>query len=434
MIQVNSYTDLTNSLDSEYAVLGSVLVANNVMDEIAEMLEPRDFTIVAHELIWKGMKYRYRKNETIDLVTISAMLQQYGRLEEIGGIGYLSKLSSYAISPHAAKLYAETVRSRAYRRRAIEAGTRIMEIAQDGDIEDDETLFRKVEHEAMSVRPQNSGDIKSLADSRQEYFDYLNSNEDFIYTGFKLFDEWMGGIGRNWLYILAARPSVGKTAKMLQMIRNVAEQNVGDILVWSQEMNRNQLLNRMMASGLGINGSKIRRKELTFNDKMRMNDEYDRLEKLPLFIEDAKNVTIDEIRAYARQHKRKYGKLGLIAVDYLTILNIVQQKGETRSQAVGYVTRTAKQMARELDVPFLMLAQLSRQGADEPKLEHLRDSGEIEQDADVVEFLWHNPEVTDPNGKVIQSIIAKGRDVGTNQFQYLFKGWIQRYEEYSTHG
>ncbi|CAM4099817.1 AAA family ATPase [Paenibacillus alkaliterrae] len=424
--------DMLQTIESESAVLGAVFLDNQVLDDIVEMLEPRDFTIEANELIWKAMQYQYKRNLPSDLVTITAMLQQYDRLEETGGVSYLAKLANSVPTSTHAKYYADIIRSRSYRRRANEAGIKITQLSMDADYSDDEVLFQEVERIALGVRPSISGDMKSLAEARQEYFEYLGQKDDFLNTGFRQFDEWMGGIGRGWLYVLAGRPSVGKTAKALQMMRGIAEQNAGHVLLWSQEMKRNQLLNRMIAPASGISGNRIRRKEMDESEMKRLRDAYDILEKLPLHIEDAKNVTIDEVRAAARQFKRKHGRLGAIVVDYLTIMKIVQQKGETRSQAVGYVTRTAKQIALELDCPFIMLAQLSRDGKDEPKLEHLRDSGEIEQDADVVEFLWHNPEDTHREGKVIQSIIAKGRDVGVNQFKYLFKGWIQKYEELAT--
>ena len=424
--------DMLQTIESESAVLGSVLLNNQVLDDIAEKLEPRDFTIEAHELIWKAMQYQYKRNLPSDLVTITAMLQQYDRLEETGGVAYLAKLANSVPTATNATYYADIIRSRSYRRRANDAGIQIAQLSMDSDYSDDEVLFQEVERIALGVRPTISGDMKSLAEARQEYFEYLGTKDDFLNTGFNQFDEWMGGIGRGWLYVLAGRPSVGKTAKALQMMRGIAEQDAGHVLLWSQEMKRNQLLNRMIAPASGISGNRIRRKEMDESEMKRLAAAYDILEKLPLHIEDAKNVTIDEVRAAARQFKRKHGRLGAIVVDYLTIMKIVQQKGETRSQAVGYITRTAKQIALELDCPFIMLAQLSRDGKDEPKLEHLRDSGEIEQDADVVEFLWHNPEETHREGKVIQSIIAKGRDVGVNQFKYLFKGWIQKYEELAT--
>lgn len=424
--------DMLQTIESEQAVLGAVFLKNEVMDEISDMLHPRDFTTETHELIWKAMKYQYERNRPNDLVTIVDMLQKYGRLEEIGGVSYLAKLANSSPTAAHAKHYAEIVASRSLRRRANEIGMQIAQMSMDSEIEDDETFCQEIERVIESLRPNVSADMKSMAEVRDDYFAFLAQKDDFINTGFSNFDEWMGGIGRGWLYILAGRPSVGKTAKCLQMMRGIAEQDAGHVLMWSQEMKRNQLINRMMAPATGISGNRIRRKEFDQFELDRMHAAYDHLEKLPLHIEDAKNVTIDEVRATARQFKRKYGKLGAIFVDYLTIMKIVQKKGETRSQAVGYVTRTAKQIALELDCPFIMLAQLSREGKDEPKLEHLRDSGEIEQDADVVEFLWHNTEDTHREGKVIQSIIAKGRDVGVNQFRYLFKGWVQKYEELPT--
>jgi replicative DNA helicase len=419
--------DTQQLLNTESAVLGAVLLDNDVMHDIAEMLEPRDFSYMVHELIWKAMQYQYRNNRPNDLVTLTSMLAKYDRLQEVGGVAYLSQLANSCPTSANAKYYVDIVKHAAYRKRAKEAAERILQLCEDED--DNEQLFSEVEKAALGVRPGESGTMQHISDNKQSYMQYLQTKDDFIFTNFTKFDEWMGGIGRGWLYILAGRPSVGKTAKMLQVARGIAEQNVGEVLIWSQEMKRNQLFNRMIAPVALVNGNRIRKKELEPFELERITEAFDKLEQLPLHIEDAKNVTIEEVRATARQIKRKYGKLGAIIVDYLTIMNIKQQKGETRSQAVGYVTRTAKQIALEMDCPFIMLAQLSRDGKDEPKLEHLRDSGEIEQDADVVEFLWHNPEVTNPKGKVIQSVIAKGRDVGVNNFEYLFEGWYQRYSE-----
>lgn len=417
-------------IEAEQAVLGAVFLDNNVMDEVSEMLEPRDFTVHAFELIWNAMLYNYKNSKPNDPLTIVGQLKKYNRLEEVGGISFISELASSVPSAASAKYYAEIVQSNAYRRRGTTAGYKIAQLA-DESFESDEDYLHEVEKIALSVRPKTIGDMKHLSQTRKEYFEYLEQKDDFIYTGFNAFDEWMGGIGRGWLYILAGRPSVGKTAKALQMAVGIAQQGAGEVLIWSQEMKRNQLLNRMLSPLSGINGNRIRRKLIEPWEREKIETAYDTLESLPLHIEDAKNVTIEEVRSTARQIKRKYGRIGAIMVDYLTIMKIVQQRGETRSQAVGHVTRTAKQIALELDCPFIMLAQLSREGKDEPKLEHLRDSGEIEQDADVVEFLWHNPDETSTRGKVIQSIIAKGRDVGVNQFKYLFQGWIMKYDEYT---
>lgn len=426
---MNLYTSQHQAIEAERSVLGAVLLSPNVMDHVHNLLEPRDFTTLSHELVWKGMKYLYRKNQPIDIITLYNMLVTYKRAEEAGGINYLTELASSVPTASHAVEHAKIVQSRAYRRRGIETGEEIIRLTMEQTFENDEDYFQSVEKLALAIRPQVGGDMKHLSETRDEYMNYLLQKDDFIYTGFRAFDEWMGGVGRGWLYILAGRPSVGKTAKALQMAVNIASQDVGQVLIWSQEMKRNQLLNRMLSPITNINGNRIRKKTLEPVEIQFLMGAYDDLQKLPLHIEDAKNVTIEEVRATARNIQRRHGRLGAIFIDYLTIMKIIQQKGETRSQAVGYVTRTAKQVALELDCPIFMLAQLSREGAGEPKLEHLRDSGEIEQDADVVEFLWHNPDDTHKEGKVIQSVIAKGRDIGVNNFRYVFKGWIQRYEE-----
>lgn len=427
---MSSIIDRQRVIEAEQAIIGAIFLEQSVMNELYELLEPRDFSVESYSLIWEAMRYNYNKSIPIDYVTIVGQLHKYNRLEEVGGADHIAKLAQATPSTANAQYYAGIVRDAAIKRRGTIAGQSIFNLA-DQEFDSTEDYLNELERIAESVRPNSNGDMKHLSETKQEYFDYLDTKDDFVFTGFRAFDEWMGGIGRGWLYILAGRPSVGKTAKALQMAVGIAQQESGPVLIWSQEMKRNQLINRVLSTVAEVNSNRIRRKTLEPWEVARLRDAYDKLERLPLHIEDAKNVTIEEVRSTARQFKRKHGQIGAIMVDYLTIMKIIQRKGETRSQAVGYVTRTAKQTALELDCPFIMLAQLSRDGAGEPKLEHLRDSGEIEQDADVVEFLWHNPEDTVPHGqgKVIQSVIAKGRDVGINDFRYLFKGWWQKYEE-----
>ncbi|GAB7387403.1 replicative DNA helicase [Bacillaceae bacterium] len=400
------------------------------MDELVGILEPRDFVIETHQLLWRAMVYQYERNRPCDYVTISQLLLKYDRTRDIPS-SYLLSLTESVPSTANAKFYAQIVKSNAIRRRAIDAAQRIIQITQDRELEDDEEYLQTIERLIQEVRPGDAGEMKHIREIRQAYMEYLQQKDDFIFTGFQAFDRWMGGIGRGWLYVLAGRPSVGKTAKMLQMAIGIAKQNVGEVLIFSQEMKREQLLNRMIAPMTAIHANRIRRKELSELEMQKIEAAYDELEKLPLHIEDAKNVTIEEVRATARRIKRRYGRLGAIIVDYLTIMKIPQEKGETRAQAIGRVTKAAKQTALELDCPFIMLAQLNRESKKEkePGLEHLKESGDIEQDADVVEFLWHNPEDVHPDGKVVQSIIAKGRDVGTEKFRYLFQGWIQRFKE-----
>ncbi|MNR93428.1 Replicative DNA helicase [compost metagenome] len=422
-------------LDAESGVLGSVLLNDSVMDDVASLLEPRDFSREIHSLIWKGMLYKYQNNQPIDMMTMTESLVRYERLEEIGGVGYLSKLANSVPSAANADYYAQMVRSNAYRRRGVEAGGKIIRLTNEEEFESDEAYFTALEKVALGVRPTTGGNMKHVSETRKEFFDWLDTEDDLIKTGFKSFDEWMGGIGRGWLYIKAGRPSVGKTANALQTASGIASNSDnGQVLIWSQEMKRAQLLTRMLSSKTNMPISRIRRKgELTPEEKEKLRKAYDQLELLPLHIEDAKNVTIHEVKATARKIKRRHGKIGAILIDYLQIMNIPVAKGSNRSQAIGEVTRAAKQTAFDLDCPIILLSQLSREGAkaEEPKLEHLRESGEIEQDADVVEFLWHNTDEKHKSGaKVVESIIAKGRDVGVNKFKYLFHGWNQKYEEW----
>jgi replicative DNA helicase len=423
------------TIEAEKAVLGSVFLDNQVMDDIAESLEPRDFSQYAHQIIWKALLYMHQHAKPIDVLTFTDMLITYKRLEEIGGVPYLTELfNTVPTSAHAA-YYANIVHKRATRRRIAELGGKITQLALAEEHEE-EQLFDTIQKMAESVRPGAKTELLHPSETRQAYYEHLTKPDDLILTGFPQMDEWMGGIGRGDLYILAARPGVGKTAKMLQLIRNIAAQGKGCCLIYSQEMKRLKLYNRMISSMTGIPAKRFRRKNLSPNELDEIMNSYQTLESLPIHIADEKRVTIEEIRSEARMMKRKQGSIAMICVDYLGIMNITQTKVMTRAQAIGEVTKVAKQIAMELDCVFLLLCQMNRESkkACRPSLEHLNESGSIEADADIVEFLWENPEDTHPGqqhlgAKVVQSIIAKGRDIGINEFRYAFKGWVQQFHD-----
>ena len=181
------------ALEAETAVLGSVLLKQNVMDEIGELLEPVDFSSVAHETIWKCMKFLYSKNSPIDFVTVTNMLNAANALEKVGSVTYLAALAESVPSTANVAHYAKIVRSRGYRKRAYEAGQKIMELAVSDDGLLDEDFFQNIERSILAVRPASSGDMKHVSETRKEYFEYLAQKDDFIYSGFKAFDEWMGG-------------------------------------------------------------------------------------------------------------------------------------------------------------------------------------------------------------------------------------------------
>lgn len=416
-------------IQAEQSVLGAVFLDSSVLDDIV-FLEKRDFYISKHQVIYEVLRYLENKGDPVDVVTVTSALEKFGGVENIGGVSYLTELAAACPTTANTEYYARIIRSKALERRIKNTAEIIKGMSRD-DYESDEQFFSYVEELVQEMRPQDNVKMRSFSESRQDYFEHLAKKAEFIKTDFPQFDAWAKGVWRGWLFISAGRPSVGKTALMLQRMYGVSKQHEGVVLIWSQEMDENQVKDRMISQATGINYGKIKSKNLNEKEKSQIDLAYEGFEYLPIFIQDSAGVTIDEIRATARQFKKKYGKIACVAVDYLQIMNIPQRKGETRAQAIGRVTGEAKRIAREMNCCFMMLSQMSREfeKALKPQLSHLKESGSIEQDADVVEFLWHDPEDTDIGGKVIQQTIAKGRDTGLNEFRLLFQGWIQRFKE-----
>ncbi len=415
-------------IQAEQSVLGAVFLESSVLDDIS-FLEDRDFIVPKHQQIYKVMKWLDKRNEPVDVVTVAEMYLKHNKIGEVN-MTYLAELANSCPTAANAVHYAKIVRSSALERRVRNTGHILTGMNRE-DYESDEEFFSRVEELVAEIRPVDNSKMLAVEQTRENYFEYLKKKAEFIPTGFKKFDDWAHGVWRGWLFVSAGRPSVGKTAMLLQRVLGVALQKQGLVMIYSQEMDRNQLYDRMMANLTGIPYPRIKHKKLTKDDMDLIEYNWEMLESLPIYIDDRSNVSIDEIRADARRMKRKHGKIAMIAVDYLQIMNIPQKKSETRSQAIGNVTKAAKDIARQMNCCFMMLSQMTRDSETykKPMLSHLKESGAIEQDADVVEFLWHDPNDTHPQGKVIQQFIAKGRDTGINEFRLLFKGWKQKFEE-----
>ncbi len=427
--------DAQIDVQAEQSVLGAVFLDTTALDDI-RFLEDRDFSNEAHQLIYKVMKYLDDRDIPVDLVTVTQEFAKFDRAQEMGGPSYLTKLAQAAPSSANARYYASIVRSAALRRRGSLIGSQIRSLAHE-HFESDEDYFSAVEDLVDELRPGQTQKMQSLAEIREDYFKHLTSSPEKLSTvWFKQFDAW-SQLWRGWLYIIAGRPSVGKTAKALQLLHGIAIGNptAGPVLIWSQEMGKAELIDRMVSMVTQINYPRLIDKggEGGFTDEEyeKITDAYDRIERLKIFVQDSAGVTIDEIRATVKQFKKRYGQIAAVIVDYLQIMEIPQKRSETRAQAIGYVTRSAKSMARRHKFVFIMLSQLDRAVDDEePKLRHLKESGSIEQDADVVEFLWYNvKDQTQPGKKIIDSIFAKGRNVGTNRFKLEFRWWNQMYVE-----
>ncbi|MDV2683765.1 DnaB-like helicase C-terminal domain-containing protein [Alkalihalophilus lindianensis] len=425
---MNSLSD--HSFQAEQSVLGAVLLDADVLDEIS-FLEERDFS-PSHAEILKVMRYLDEQNKPVDLVTVTTEYNHFRRLDQIGGIDYLVKLVDACPTTANVKHYAKIVRSKAIRKRGSDIGNQIAELAH-ADFKTDEEYFSAAEVLLDKMRPQEVGKMQSFKETKERYLKHLKQKVSTILSGMKSFDTWSKGLGRQELFVSAGRPSMGKTALLMQRVRGIAEHNpsAGCILVYSQEMADNELKDRMISNMTGIPFARIKSKALSEKEEAAVLKAYEQLEQYLIFIQDSAGVTIQEIRSTARQFKRKYGRIAMIAVDYLQIMSIPQAKNESRAQAIGNVTTTAKRIAREMDCNFMMLSQMSRESENKkkPQLSDLKESSNIEQDADVVEFLWHDSGDTHQNGKVVQQFIAKGRNIGINEFRLLFRGWKQHFEE-----
>ncbi|GAK05636.1 replicative DNA helicase [Geomicrobium sp. JCM 19037] len=349
-----------NAIQAEQSVLGAVFIDPQVMDDIT-FLESRDFLTDQHQKIYEVMKYLDSRSKPIDLTTVTAEYQKYGRMDESGGVSYLTDLAGSVPSTANTIHYARIVRSAAHKRRGADIGAQIIALT-DQDFESDEDYFSAAESLVQQMRPIEEGRMKNFAETRDDYMIYLQKDAlgDFIKTGFNKFDAWSNGIARGWLFVSAGRPSVGKTAMLLQRVYGVAKQDAGPVLIYSQEMGENQLKDRIVSAVTGIPLNRIKNKNLESYDLQKISDLYDELEKLPIFIQDSAGVSMDTVRATAKRFKRKHGKVAMIAVDYLQIMSIPQAKGELRTTAIGKVTSAAKQLARDIDCCFMMLSQMTR--------------------------------------------------------------------------
>ncbi|MCM3487871.1 AAA family ATPase [Alkalihalophilus marmarensis] len=421
---------LANDISAEQSVLGAILLDSAVIDDVM-FLEERDFALKKHQQLFKVIKYMDESSKPIDLMTVTEEYHKFGQLDDIGGVNYLSDLVDACPTTSNVSHYGKIVRSKAIRRRGIEIGKQIEDLSSES-FPSDEDYFSAVEDLVENIRPQNTGEMESLKEFKESYFKHLTTPVSRVLTGFSQFDEWSNGLGRTDLFVSAGRPSMGKTAMLLQRIRGILEnQSSGVVLLWSQEMSKHQIVDRMISNATEIKFPKINQKKLDDFELEVVKVMYEKLEQKPIFVRDAAGVSIQEIRSVARQFKRKYGKIDLIAVDYLQIMKIPQANGESRSQAIGNVTGMAKRIAKEMDCPFMLLSQMTRESEmkKKPTLADLKESGAIEQDADVVEFLWEKPDDKKRGGKVVQQFIAKGRNIGINEFRLFFRGYIQKFRE-----
>ncbi|MBL8159607.1 replicative DNA helicase [Candidatus Saccharibacteria bacterium] len=420
------------SLDAEVSLLGAVLIDQDILAEISSIVRPRDFYDKRHEIIFGAMIRLFEQHKPVDLLTLTEALKNKEELDDIGGPGYLADLTTSVPTAAHAESYAEIVSQKATRRRLIKASSEIAEYSFDEDSNIQE-LLGKAEAELFAVSETNvKQDVTSIAEILNESFerlDELHRNKGQlrgVRTGWRDLDAKTAGLQRSDLIILAARPAMGKTTLVTNLAYNVATKEKKPVILFSLEMSKEQLVNRMLADAANVDSWAIRTGNLTDEDFEKLSHAMGELAEAPIYIDDTPGLTVLEMRTKARRIAHDQ-PLGLIIIDYLQLMSGSSSGNQSnRVQEVSEISRGLKLVARELDVPLIALSQLSRtvetRTPQIPQLADLRESGSIEQDADIVMFIYreqyYNPETDRQN--ITDLIIAKHRNGPVGRIELYF--------------
>jgi replicative DNA helicase len=416
--------------EAEQSVLGAVFLSKEALITAIEILRPEDFYKTAHQRIFKTMQDLYERGEPVDLVTVTAELQDHKLLDEVGGVTYLTEIARSVPTAANIEYYARIVEEKSLLRRLILTATKI---ANDGySREDDVTqILADAERYILEIaQNRNSGGFVPIRDvlletyERIEFLSQRRGDVTGIPSGYPDLDKMTSGFQRSDLIILAARPSVGKTAFALNVAQNVAARAGETVAIFSLEMAASQLVQRMICAEGNLDASRMRTGWLEEDDWQKLTMAIGTLAKAPIYIDDTPGITVQDIRAKCRRLQAEKG-LGLIVIDYLQLIQ-GGGRGENRQQEVSEISRTLKGIARELNVPIIALSQLSRsveQRQDKrPMMSDIRESGSIEQDADIVAFLYRDDyyDKETENKNVIEVIIAKQRNGPTGTVELAF--------------
>jgi replicative DNA helicase len=423
------------SIEAEQSVIGALLIDRDAVIEVADFLRPQDFYRQAHGSIYGAILELYERREPVDIVTVSETLERSDALEQVGGSAYLTSLINMTPTAVNAVYYGRIVERKSVLRNLIGAAGKIAGIGYDDSADVSEAIDR-AEQELFTVSERRvvSGfsPLKMLLHSAYDRLDYLHQHKgeiSGIRTGFTDLDTLTSGLQKSDLVIVAARPSVGKTSLALNFAEHAAVQEGKSIGVFSLEMSKEQLVLRLLSSVANIDSQRLRTGFLEEMDFTRLAPAMNALAEAPVYIDDTPNISTMELRTKARRLQAESG-LDMIIVDYLQLMQSSStMRDANRVQEVSEITRGLKALARELQVPVIALSQLSRQTemreSKEPRLSDLRESGSIEQDADLVMFLWREKERggedEDPEGEVINLRLAKHRNGPTGETKLYFR-------------
>ena len=412
------------SIDAEMSLLGAILIDDDVLADVSETVKPQDFYDKRHQLIFKSMMHLYEQHKPVDLLTLTEELKKTDNFETVGGSTYLTELTNYVPTAAHAASYAEIVAQKAVRRRLIKASGEISELGFDEETPTQEIL-EKAEAELFNVSDQTIKQdlvsIETILDESFSRIEELHRNKGQlrgIRTGYQDLDNMTAGLQRSDLFILAARPSMGKTTFVTNLAYNVATIAKLPVLFFSLEMSKQQLIDRMLADAAGVDSWNIRTGNLSDDDFAKISEAMGEMAEAPIYIDDTPALSVLGMRTKARR------------IAHNQTLQLMQANGNyngNRVQEVSEISRGLKVIARELNVPVIALSQLSRSVENRtppiPQLADLRESGSIEQDADIVTFIYRpgyyepdNPDVAN----ITDLIIAKHRNGPVGKVQLYF--------------
>lgn len=431
-----------HSVEAEEAVLGSLLIDPEALFRVSPFLKPDDFYLQKNGWVYEAILSLHERREPIDFVTLCDDLERQDRLEQIGGAAYVTYLINAVPSAIHVEAYGRIVEQAAIRRRLINAASRIAQLAYQEHEDVDQTVDR-AEQALFSVSQRRiSRDLTPIQHVIRRYYDrieYLYDHQDEplgVPTGFIDLDRLLGGLQRSDLILIAARPSVGKTSLGISIARHAA--NLGQhVAIFSLEMSSEQVVQRMVSAETGIDAQRLRLGNLGESEWPLFVQATGRLSDLPLFIDDTPSLSVLQMRTKARRLHAEHG-IDLVLVDYLQLMTIGDVRSEGRVQEVSYISRSLKGLARELEVPLVAISQLSRaveQRTDKrPILADLRASGSLEQDADVVMFIYrdelYNPDTELPS--IAEIIVAKHRNGPTGSMQLVFRDHLAQFVDAAT--
>lgn len=431
------------SLEAEESILSAILVDNDTLLEVLEILSPEDFYRSAHQKIFSAISELFSRNEPVDLVTLTNILREHDRLEEIGGAAYLANLVDTVPLAVNAQYYAKIVYDKACLRRLIEKSNSIAKrcFEDRGDVDSvidfaESSIFEISENK---IRP-TFYPIGKIIESNIDVLEERQGNRALVTgvaTGFTKLDELTAGLQKSDLVILAGRPGMGKTALALNIAKNAAVDSNIPVAIFSLEMSKEQLSFRMLSSEARIDSSRLRRGFISQDDWIKITDSAGVLSQAPIFIDDSPNITALEIRAKSRRLKMEKD-IGLIVIDYLQLMK-GRVSAERRDLEISEISRSLKALAKELDLPVVALSQLNRKLEERsdkrPQLADLRESGALEQDADVVAFLYrdelYNRDENNPNKGKAELIVSKQRNGPTGFTILTFLDTYTRFENYA---